>query len=234
MRVDLGRTRSGMEDHGATKVLLIRHGECEAQVSRMHGVEGLDSSLTSKGQRQALALAAAIEPIHPAMILTSPLTRCVETAAEIATHLVVPVSVSLELREVLARKVRLPRSAMLAERARCQLGGDRVGDEGWLHGDLGFDAAVSRAESVIAHLGSEYRGHVVAAVTHGGFGSYLIAAAVRAADVWFQLDNGSVTTLRWPTDPVGERPGWEMYPPVRVELLAVNDVSHLGAARSVE
>ena len=66
------------------KLLLVRHGHVEGiQPERFRG--RTDVALTGQGLRQAVATAACIASRwHPAAIYASPLTRCVQTAAEIA------------------------------------------------------------------------------------------------------------------------------------------------------
>ena len=66
------------------KLLLVRHGHVEGiQPERFRG--RTDVPLTPEGRRQAVATAGCIAARwHPAMIYTSPLQRCVQTASEIA------------------------------------------------------------------------------------------------------------------------------------------------------
>lgn len=66
------------------KLLLVRHGHVEGiQPERFRG--RTDVPLSPEGQRQAVATAGCIASRwHPAMIYTSPLQRCIQTASEIA------------------------------------------------------------------------------------------------------------------------------------------------------
>jgi len=66
------------------KLLLVRHGHVEGiQPERFRG--RTDVALTPEGRRQAAATARCIvSRWHPAMIYTSPLKRCIQTASEIA------------------------------------------------------------------------------------------------------------------------------------------------------
>jgi broad specificity phosphatase PhoE len=66
------------------KLLLVRHGHVEGiHPERFRG--RTDIALTQEGRRQAVASARWIASRwQPAMIYTSPLKRCIETAAQIA------------------------------------------------------------------------------------------------------------------------------------------------------
>lgn len=67
-----------------TKILLTRHGHVEGiRPARFRGREPLD--LTARGRAQAAAVARRIAgSFRPSRIYTSPMGRCVETAAAIA------------------------------------------------------------------------------------------------------------------------------------------------------
>jgi probable phosphoglycerate mutase len=62
------------------RVVLVRHGATEWSESGQHtGLTDID--LTDVGRRQAEALAARLDGIEPALVLTSPLRRATGTAA---------------------------------------------------------------------------------------------------------------------------------------------------------
>jgi broad specificity phosphatase PhoE len=153
--------------------------------------------------------------------------RCIETALAVADEVDVPVSAWLDLREVLGRRTFIRRQKDSSTHdGRAVVTGD-AHEEGWWHGDSDYESMTVRAASVVDRVRSDHDGGVIAMVTHGGFGSYVLAAALGAGNTWFQLDNGSLTTLRWPTNPASERAGWQMYPPVGLEVLALNDLEHV-------
>jgi broad specificity phosphatase PhoE len=75
----------------------------------------------------------------------------------------------------------------------------------------------------------------VVLVTHGLLGSNLLHVLLGIAwqsPTWFELANGSITRVRLVPDPVAERPGWELLPPVAVEVQVVNETSHLAGLSS--
>lgn len=63
-----------------SRVFLIRHGEPETGWGAGHD----DPGLSQRGRAQAEAAATALQALAPARIVTSPLRRCVETAAPFA------------------------------------------------------------------------------------------------------------------------------------------------------
>lgn len=82
------------------KLLLVRHGHVEGiQPERFRG--RTDVALTPEGRRQAAATAGCIASRwRPAIIYTSPLQRCIATAAEIAAACDVAVAVQDDLNDL--------------------------------------------------------------------------------------------------------------------------------------
>ncbi len=83
-----------------TRLLLVRHGEIDANVTRRwHG--STDGVLTSRGVEQARRVAAHLARTRPdvAAVHTSPLRRARDTAAPIGAALGVPVLVTPGLAE---------------------------------------------------------------------------------------------------------------------------------------
>ena len=69
----------------ATRFLVIRHGETTfGAQARFTGRE--DVPLTDRGRRQAAAVADRVGSLAPAVVLTSPLVRCRDTAKAIGTR----------------------------------------------------------------------------------------------------------------------------------------------------
>lgn len=84
------------ETAGLAPVYLVRHGETELNadgVLRGH----LDPPLNAEGRKEAEALARALERVQPALIVSSPLQRAVETAGFIASECGVAVEVDQRL-----------------------------------------------------------------------------------------------------------------------------------------
>lgn len=83
-----------------TALLLLRHGQIQANRKGLwHG--STDSPLTGRGKRQARTTAKHVHSSHRdiAAIYSSPLSRCLNTAAEVAERLELEPMVMDELRE---------------------------------------------------------------------------------------------------------------------------------------
>ncbi|WP_375500825.1 histidine phosphatase family protein [uncultured Jatrophihabitans sp.] len=63
----------------STEVWLVRHGETEWSISGQH-TGATDIPLTADGERQAAALRELLTTVRPAFVLSSPLSRAVDTA----------------------------------------------------------------------------------------------------------------------------------------------------------
>ncbi|MGH7247456.1 MAG: histidine phosphatase family protein [Pseudomonadota bacterium] len=83
-----------------TKILLARHGHVEGiKPERFRGREPLE--LTERGRAQAAALAARIAAaFRPSKIYTSPMGRCVDTAAAIAKACGIAAEVCADLNDI--------------------------------------------------------------------------------------------------------------------------------------
>lgn len=78
---------------------LARHGETDFnEEGRYQGQR--ESDLTPRGRIQAERLADALEAFTPQRIISSPLSRCLETARPLATRLKLPIEVSHDLIEI--------------------------------------------------------------------------------------------------------------------------------------
>ena len=83
-------------------VLLMRHGEPDwGQVKdpRWRGAANDWAPLTPQGQVQAEQAAARLAGQHPTLVLSSPMTRALQTTAIVASRLALPLAVELDLRE---------------------------------------------------------------------------------------------------------------------------------------
>jgi len=215
----------------------IRHGDCLSESAP--GLFTPDGALLALGERQALLTARRLASERFTHILSSPLVRALATASAIAASAGdLPVEVWMALREgygnVPSRAVPLHRSdgrAELLRRFPRAMLPPEIGADGWDHGgDNGFEAFFARCAAAAAALRSRFDAEArVAVVGHGGCLNYMLHALLGippTAPVWFQLDCCSVSRVR--LVPAAERrQGWPLYPPVDVELLALNDVSHL-------
>ena len=94
---------SAREDVETADLVLLRHGDTRLTPERrFSGVGSKDLGLSAAGRDQArLAAGSAVLQGRPfTEILTSPMTRCQETAQILAAALGVPVSIDPDLREM--------------------------------------------------------------------------------------------------------------------------------------
>jgi probable phosphoglycerate mutase len=182
----------------ATRIIAIRHGQTAWNAeTRMQGQ--LDTALDSLGRWQALQLAQALahEPID--LIVSSDLSRAMQTAAPLADARGLRVQAERGLRE---RCFGVFEGFTYADIAR------HWPDETlrWRARDAAF--APPRGESLVGfferclsvaeRLAGEYAGRAVVWVTHGGVLDCLYRAATRvtldAPRTW-TLDNASINRL---------------------------------------
>jgi probable phosphoglycerate mutase len=87
---------------GPITVRVVRHGESVANVERVFSYRIHDEGLTEEGRRQAELVATYLAGLveRPALVVSSPLRRALETAAPIASALEAEMLVDEGLREV--------------------------------------------------------------------------------------------------------------------------------------
>ena len=81
------------------RLILVRHGESEANISHTFANAGAGPELTALGRRQAAQLAQRLRGQGVTEVHSSPLARATQTAAVIAAVLGLPVTVEEALRE---------------------------------------------------------------------------------------------------------------------------------------
>jgi broad specificity phosphatase PhoE len=78
------------------RIVLVRHGRTTLNAAdRLRG--RLDPALDDIGREEVAALAAALQPLRPSRIVSSPLRRAVETAEAISARTDVPITVDRRL-----------------------------------------------------------------------------------------------------------------------------------------
>ncbi|MDP9251443.1 MAG: histidine phosphatase family protein, partial [Chloroflexota bacterium] len=77
----------------------VRHGESEANVARRFAGR-TDSPLTERGRQQARAVAEALVSERFDRVISSPLSRCRDTALVIAQRQQLPVDLEPDLVEI--------------------------------------------------------------------------------------------------------------------------------------
>lgn len=178
------------------KLLLIRHGESEADLLGVH--EGrADFSLTEEGMRQAAAMAAFVsEHYEVTKIYSSPLRRAKETAEALSFATGVPVLFDEHLLEF--------NNGLLAGLPR-----EEAAEKYPAVSDLPIHRAVYEQESVLDFrfradwmlseiLSSAGDGDTIAVVTHGGMINQMLRSFFRLpaeSDVFFRTGDTGIHEL---------------------------------------
>jgi len=205
-----------MDDHQATRVLAIRHGETDWNVDgRIQGQ--LDIPLNAVGQWQVhrLALAVADEGIDA--VYSSDLLRAFETAQSVSRGAGQPIITDVGLRE---RGFGVFEGLSFAEiSARWPEQAER-----WRKRDPDFGAEggetlrdfSARSIATVERLAALHPGQTIAVVSHGGVMDALYRAAARVAldapRSW-QLGNAAINRL--------------LHTPQGFTLIGWSDTSHL-------
>jgi broad specificity phosphatase PhoE len=141
---------------------LVRHGESEANAA--HRFAGrTDSPLTELGRQQAEVVAEALANVPFDRIVSSPLSRCRDTALVIARPHQLPVDLEPDLVEIDVGE----RTGTPFDEVR---GLPEWRDDGfvaWPRGET-LDQVLSRAHRVITRIAAESAGQRVLVVGHGG------------------------------------------------------------------
>ena len=175
------------------RLLIVRHAQSANNAGI--GPRVSDPHLTETGERQAELISGALRPLDIDLLYVSPMRRTLQTAAPIvvACGLQARVFTGLhewggvyeELEEGHAHYPGLGREEMTSIIPDLALPED-VTDEGWWPGGLDishFEDVLthsrSRATRYLDYLAARYPADVtIAVVTHGGFGSDLMEAAL--------------------------------------------------------
>jgi broad specificity phosphatase PhoE len=140
----------------------VRHGESEANAAHRFAGRS-DSPLTERGRQQAESVAEALANAHFDRIVSSPLSRCRDTALVIARRHQLPVDLEPDLVEIdVGEKTGTPFDEVR--------GLPEWRDDGfvaWPRGET-LDQVLSRAHRVITRIAAESAGRRVLVVGHGG------------------------------------------------------------------
>jgi probable phosphoglycerate mutase len=148
-----------------TTLLLVRHGETDW--NRDHRWQGhSDTPLNESGRRQALELAATLDP--PDRIYTSDLSRAVETAAILAARLGSPVVPDQRLRERGFGAWEGLTTPEIEERFAADLARWRAGEGAGAADAEAFEAFAERVGSFLDDVLASEAGKEVLVVAHGG------------------------------------------------------------------
>lgn len=195
------------------EILLIRHGESEADILNVH--EGrADFLLTERGRQQVRLMAERVQSeFPPQIIFGSTLKRAQETAAILAETVRCPVEYLPELQERdNGKQAGLPYAEGNLKYPMPDLPHLAIED-----GETWFQFRM-RAESVLSHLFHRCEGHYdrIAIVSHGGMISALLQSFLRMPAtnvVWFESGDTAIHLL-------------EKVEPQRV-VKVLNDTTHL-------
>jgi broad specificity phosphatase PhoE len=140
----------------------VRHGESEANAA--HRFAGrTDSPLTPRGREQAEAVADALAKVTFDRIVSSPLSRCFDTALAIAKRHDLPVDVEPDLVEIdVGEKTGTP-----FDEVRGLPNWRDDGFVAWPGGET-LDQVLERALRAIRKIARESAGQRVLVVGHGG------------------------------------------------------------------
>jgi len=195
--------------HGATEVLLIRHGEAEPMppTQALHPKD-VDMPLSVRGREQATALASRLGRRGIGALYSSPLRRTRETAEALATATGLPIIEDPRLREVEIAGVGPVGMHDLAEIA--------IANGGWSHlpGTESSQAIRERMTIAIDALVAANAGARVAVFTHAGaINSYVAGLLGLKSDFFFPTGNTSISIVRAREE--------------RRLLVSLNDIAHL-------
>lgn len=201
---------------------IIRHGECSYATP--------DSPLTTLGQKQAQKTANYFLSKKLDYIYSSPLVRSLETAIPLAKQAELSINVLTDLREGFSNYHKgSALQELQAKFPQAQFPND-ITEDGWEHGNDEYVDWQPRCERILEVLQNYPKDSRIAIFTHGGLGNYLLHHILGLSfekPLWFELANCSITKIRFVPDPKAERPDWPLYPPIDVEVHAVNETTHL-------
>ena len=203
------------------RLLLVRHGETEGNVSRK--LQGPDDPLTERGRRQAEEIAAHLSGRDDVVALyASPYRRAFDTARAIGGALDVepeprPALAELDVGEAAGYRFEAWVEEFPEEAERFRAEGV---DYSWPGGESGRDLA-ARTEGEMDRILRAHAGGTVVVVSHGGALAWIIAHLLGEPEGewpygYARLDNCSITEAEIPPDGAGP-----------AAFLYTNEVGHL-------
>jgi ribonuclease H / adenosylcobalamin/alpha-ribazole phosphatase len=168
----------------ATRLVLVRHGETEYTAQRRYSGRG-EVPLSERGREQAVATAVRVAQIVPAgaAVVSSPLSRCTETADRIAVQIgQSAVRVEPDLIECDFGEWEGLTFAEVQRRWPSQM-------DDWLAsasvappGGESFEAVATRVRGVVSRLLGEFAGEPVVVVSHVTPIKLMLRDALAASD----------------------------------------------------
>lgn len=210
-------------------LFIVRHGQSTGNITTEDVPDG---DLTPLGAQQAREAGAQLAHEGVTHALCSPLVRALDTATAIAGACgIATIEVWPELQETRRNVHRgFGREALLA-RFPLAVFPHTFEADGWDHGGETYESGLERGGSAIAALRERFGPHDrVAVVSHGAFANYLLRALLQiptAHHLWFTMNNCGITRVRFHEVELNQG-DWSF--PIEVQVLCVNDVSHLSAS----
>ena len=197
VEADPAAARPQPRDGHPTRFLVVRHGQS------VYGAQGRftgreDVPLTDAGRGQATAVADRIGPLTPAVVLTSPLVRCRDTAKTVAGRTGAPtVEDDRLLDERLGAwtglridEIEAGWPAELAIWRRDPAAAPPDGES--------FVDVRERVRPLLTELRHAYRGHTVVLVTHAAVAKMILITALQVDPVVayrLRVDTGSLSAF---------------------------------------
>lgn len=193
--VDPAAVLPGPLPSGATRVLVVRHGETTwGAVGRFAGRE--DVPLTGRGRRQASSVAEKIRNLRPGIVLTSPLQRCRLTARSIGRRSGAPVLVHETLLDGLLGEWTGLRPTEIEAGWPQEFSIWRSDPDAAPPGGESFNQIRDRVAPLLAEVVRLYRGHTVVLVTHAAVTKMILTIALDVpsdAAYRFRIDTASLS-----------------------------------------
>ena len=196
----------------ATRLILVRHGETELTAEKRYSGRG-DVPLSEIGRAQAQAVATRVAAHNPVAAVSSPLTRCTETASMIGVN----VSTEDDLIECDFGEWEGMTFAEVRERYAAEL-------NAWLSstavappGGESFKQVAARVRRALERLRESYPGQTIAVVSHVSPIKLILRDALAASDALLHrlfLDPAGLSIV-------------DYYPDGGIAVRTVNDIAHL-------
>jgi broad specificity phosphatase PhoE len=200
------------------KLFCVRHGQTEYNsTGRIQGQ--FDSQLSPLGLRQCQAVAEALGTLPIDAIVSSPLSRALDSARPIADRLKLPIQIEPRLIEIHVGMFQGLEWKDIDQVHPLEAAGWRSQDPDYRipGGESRRDLMLRGAEAF--HAIREVGYHQAIVVAHGGLlsGAFKALLEIPAERNPFVLANGSISIVGWNKD---------------FRLLTLNETGHLGDARS--
>ncbi|MBQ8090767.1 MAG: histidine phosphatase family protein, partial [Pyramidobacter sp.] len=181
-----------------TTIILVRHGECSANIEqRFRG--RIDFELNELGRQQAEEIAGALAALHPAALYSSPLKRAVQSLEPAARRLGLDIGIEEDLTNISfgaweGRK----KSEIAAEQPELWQLWKTAPEELDFPGMESLDAVGRRSRAVVDRLVKKHPGETIALCTHRTVLKPLVPYCLDMARPWFwkfHFDNASLSML---------------------------------------